>query len=82
MIVDRIGETGDAVPSPVQTGQIVGRNDDRAADGGNAKLPDRADGDATVLSTDEHAEDIRHGTSRSEQRGVQRQRYFWQRNRW
>lgn len=80
-VVVRIGETRDAVPGPVQTGPAAGRDDDRAANGGDAELSDRADGDAAVLPTDEHAEDVRHGTGGPEQRGVQRQRQFRLRDR-
>lgn len=67
-----IGKTRVAVLGPVQAGQTAGRDDDRAADGGDVKLPDRTDGDAAVLSADQYAEDFGHGTVVRQQRGVQR----------
>lgn len=68
------GQARHVVPGPIQAGQAARRDDDRAADGGDAQLSDRTDGDAAVLPVDQHAEDVGHGTGVLEQRGVQRQR--------
>jgi len=64
----RAGETSHAVLSPVQAGQAARRNDDRTPDRGDAQLSDRADGDSSFLSVDQHEEDVRHGNV-LEQRG-------------
>lgn len=50
------GETRSPIPGPVSLGASARRDDDGAADGGDAELPHRADRDPALLPPDFHEE--------------------------